>query len=160
MPPCFTLNIIRYRSRVSGTIQGKEQRPPIHIGEVVIKKGTFGSPSTTVDQLNLLIIILLLASFSNQQQLVSLTVVFKFPGLFDVFWPISTILQTEWFRFSHQIPIPRLPYLGFWGRSNYTNKSCNYIAPPPSLSIIFSVLWPGPSNFLLFAFLKCHSFAR
>ena len=28
MPPCLTLNIKRYGLRVSGAIQGKEQRPP------------------------------------------------------------------------------------------------------------------------------------
>ena len=48
---CLTLSIIRYGSRVSvAAIQGKEKGPPLHLGEVTIKKGAFGSPSTTVGQ--------------------------------------------------------------------------------------------------------------
>ena len=31
MPPCLTLSIIMYGSRVSGAIQGKEWCPPLHL---------------------------------------------------------------------------------------------------------------------------------
>ena len=48
MPPCLTLSIIRYGSRVKWSILGKEQRPPIHLRVVAIEKGAFGSCSTTV----------------------------------------------------------------------------------------------------------------
>ena len=34
MSPCLTLSILRYRSRVSGAIQGKEYRLSLHIGVV------------------------------------------------------------------------------------------------------------------------------
>ena len=50
MSPCLTLSIIRYESRVSGAIQGKELRCPLYLGVVAIEKGAFGWPSTTVDQ--------------------------------------------------------------------------------------------------------------
>ena len=50
MPPCLTLSIIRYRSRVSGSIQGKDLRHPLHLDVVAIEKGVFWSPETTVDQ--------------------------------------------------------------------------------------------------------------
>ena len=48
MPPCLTLSIIMYGSRVNWSIPGKEYRPPLHLGIVVIEKGAFGSPSTMV----------------------------------------------------------------------------------------------------------------
>ena len=48
MPPCLTLSIMKYISRVSGAIQGKEYRPLLHIGVVANEKRAFGSPSTTV----------------------------------------------------------------------------------------------------------------
>ena len=41
-------------SRVSGAIQEKESRPPLHLDVVAIEKGAFGSPSITVSQLLLL----------------------------------------------------------------------------------------------------------
>ena len=44
----FTLSNIRYVWRVSGAIQKKEQRPPLHLGVVAIEKGAFRSLSTTV----------------------------------------------------------------------------------------------------------------
>ena len=44
MPPCLTLNIIRYGSRVCEAILGKEQRPPLHLSVVAIEKGAFRSP--------------------------------------------------------------------------------------------------------------------
>ena len=47
MPPCLTLRIIRYVSRVKWSNPGKELRPPLHLGVVAIEKGAFGSPSTT-----------------------------------------------------------------------------------------------------------------
>ena len=49
MPPCLTLSIIRYGSRVSEAIQGKELHPPLHLSVVVIVKGAFQLPSNTVD---------------------------------------------------------------------------------------------------------------
>ncbi len=48
MPPYLTLSITRYESRVKWSNPGKEQRPPLHLSVVAIKKGAFGSPSTTV----------------------------------------------------------------------------------------------------------------
>ena len=51
MPPCLKLSIIRYGSRVSGAIQGKELRPSLHHGVVAIEKGGFGSPSTVVSHI-------------------------------------------------------------------------------------------------------------
>ena len=51
MPPYLTLNIIRYGSRISGAIQGKEQHPPLHISAAPIEKGAFRSPLTMVGQL-------------------------------------------------------------------------------------------------------------
>ena len=51
MPPCLTLNTIRYRSSVSGAIPGKEWRPPLFLGVVANEKEAFGSPSATIDQL-------------------------------------------------------------------------------------------------------------
>ena len=52
MPLCLTLSIIRYSSRVSGVIQGiATPAIPLHLSVVVIKKGAFRSPSTTVGQL-------------------------------------------------------------------------------------------------------------
>ena len=50
MPSCLTVSIIRYRSRVNGTIQEK-YRPHQHLGVVAIEKGAFESLSTTVGQL-------------------------------------------------------------------------------------------------------------
>ena len=48
---CLTLSIIRYWSKVSGAIQGKEWRPILLLDVVGIEKGAFGSPSSTVSQL-------------------------------------------------------------------------------------------------------------
>ena len=42
---CLTLSIIRYASRVSGRIQGKELHPPLNLGVVAIEKGAFESPN-------------------------------------------------------------------------------------------------------------------
>ena len=44
MPPCLTLSILRFRSRVSGAIPGKQKRLPLHLGVVAIEKGAFGRP--------------------------------------------------------------------------------------------------------------------
>ena len=41
MPPCLTLSIIRYGSRVKWS-------NPLHLGVVAIEKGAFKSPSTMV----------------------------------------------------------------------------------------------------------------
>ena len=43
-------NTQRYKVRIegSGTIQGKEKRPPLHLGVVAIEKGAFWSPFSTV----------------------------------------------------------------------------------------------------------------
>ncbi len=43
MPPCLTLSIIWYRSRVKWSNSGKGVAPPLHIGVVAIEKGAFGS---------------------------------------------------------------------------------------------------------------------
>ena len=51
MPPYLTLNIIRYRSRVSGENQEKEYDPLLHLGIVAIEKWGFGSLSTMIGQL-------------------------------------------------------------------------------------------------------------
>ena len=62
MPPCLTLSIIRYGSRVSGAIQGKEWHPPLHVGAVAIEKEAFGSASTTVCRLIYIYLSLILIS--------------------------------------------------------------------------------------------------
>ena len=49
MPPYLTLSIIKYRSRVSGAIQQKHLRPPLHHDVLAIEKGT-RFLSTTVGQ--------------------------------------------------------------------------------------------------------------
>ena len=41
MPPCLTLSIIRYESRVSGAIQGKEFYLPLYLGVVANEKAAF-----------------------------------------------------------------------------------------------------------------------
>ena len=48
IPPCLALSIIRYGSRVSESIQGKEWHPSLHFSVVAIEKGAFGLPLTTV----------------------------------------------------------------------------------------------------------------
>ena len=48
MPPCLTLSVIIYVSRVKWSNPGKEQRLSLHLGVVAIEKGAFESPSTTV----------------------------------------------------------------------------------------------------------------
>ena len=42
------LNIIRYRSKVSGAIQGKELHHLLHLGVEAIEKGAFRSPLTMI----------------------------------------------------------------------------------------------------------------
>ena len=51
MPPCLTLSIIRYGSKVSGAIQGKELYPHLHFSVLAIEKGAFKSLSTMFGQL-------------------------------------------------------------------------------------------------------------
>ena len=51
IPPCLTLSIIRYISRVKWSNPGKGVALPVHLGVVAIEKGAFGSPSTTVANL-------------------------------------------------------------------------------------------------------------
>ena len=46
MPPCLTLSIIRYGSRVKWRIPGKGVAVSIHFGVVANEKGAFRSPST------------------------------------------------------------------------------------------------------------------
>ena len=52
MPPCLTLSIIRYGSRVKWSNPrkgvGKGATPSLHLGVVAIEKGALGSPSTMV----------------------------------------------------------------------------------------------------------------
>ena len=54
MPSCLTLSIIRYGSRVSDAIWGKEKRPSLHLSVAATEKGDFESPSSTVGQLTYL----------------------------------------------------------------------------------------------------------
>ena len=54
IPPCLTLSNIRYVSRVA--IQGKEWRPPLHLGVVAIEKGAFWLLSTKIANLTLIYI--------------------------------------------------------------------------------------------------------
>ena len=51
MPTCLTLSILRYGSRVSKVIQGKEKYPLLHLGVVAIEKGAFRSSLTMASQL-------------------------------------------------------------------------------------------------------------
>ena len=46
---CLTLSFIKGKS---GTIQGKELRPSLHLGVVAIEKGAFRFPSTAVANYN------------------------------------------------------------------------------------------------------------
>ena len=48
IPPCLTLSIIRYGSRLSGAIQRKEKRLSQYFGVETIEKGAFWLSSTTV----------------------------------------------------------------------------------------------------------------
>ena len=54
IPPCLTLSIIRYVSRLRGAIRGKEENPPLKFGVVAIEKGAFGSHSTMVANFTLI----------------------------------------------------------------------------------------------------------
>ena len=55
MPPCLTLRIVRYVSRVKRSNPGNEVEPSLHLSVVDNEKGTFGSPSTTVTNFTYLI---------------------------------------------------------------------------------------------------------
>ena len=48
IPPCLTLSIIRYGSRVKWSNLGKGVVPSLHLGVVAIEKGAFRSSLTTV----------------------------------------------------------------------------------------------------------------
>ena len=48
MPPCLTLSIIRYGSRVKWSNPEKGVAPPLHLGVVAIEKGAFGPISAKV----------------------------------------------------------------------------------------------------------------
>ena len=48
MPPCLTVSIIRYRSRVKWSNPGNGVVPSLNLGVVANEKGAFGSPLTTV----------------------------------------------------------------------------------------------------------------
>ena len=48
MPPCLTLSIIRYGSRVKWSDPEKGVVTSLHLSVVAIEKGTFGSSSTLV----------------------------------------------------------------------------------------------------------------
>ena len=52
MSPCLILSIIRYGSRVSGEVVGRELRPLLHHDIVGIKKKTSRSTLTTIGQIN------------------------------------------------------------------------------------------------------------
>ena len=49
--PCLTLSIVRYRSRVSRAIQGKELCLSLFLSVVAIEKEAYESPSTIVCQI-------------------------------------------------------------------------------------------------------------
>ena len=48
IPLCLILSTIRYVSRIEWSNPGKGVVPSLHLGEVAIEKGAFGSPLTTV----------------------------------------------------------------------------------------------------------------
>ena len=48
MPPCLTLSIIKYISRVKWSNPGKGVASSLHLGVVGIEKGAFKPPLTTV----------------------------------------------------------------------------------------------------------------
>ena len=48
MPPCITLRIIRYVSRVKWSNTVKGVSPSLHLGVVAIENEAFGLPSTKV----------------------------------------------------------------------------------------------------------------
>ena len=48
MPPCLTLSIIRYASKVKWSNPGNGLHPPLHLSVVAIERGVFGSPSNAV----------------------------------------------------------------------------------------------------------------
>ena len=52
IPPCLTLNNIRYVSRLKWSNQGKGVAPSLHLGVVAIERGAFWSPSTMVVNFN------------------------------------------------------------------------------------------------------------
>ena len=64
VPPCLTLSIIRYGSKLGGAIQGKELCPTLHLGVVVNEKGDFWLPLTTVTNFTLYIYIYIYSSSS------------------------------------------------------------------------------------------------
>ena len=51
MPPCLTLSIIRYGSRVKWNNPGKGVAASLHLGVVAIEEGAFGLPLTKGRQL-------------------------------------------------------------------------------------------------------------
>ena len=56
IPPCLTLNIIRYFSRVKWSNPGKGVVPSLTPRVVAIEKGAFGSPLTTVANFTFLLL--------------------------------------------------------------------------------------------------------
>ena len=71
MAPCLTLNIIKYESRVSGAILGKEYHPLLYLSVVAIEKGVFRSPSTMVRQ-QFMVVTLSLGGLGVDQNLFSI----------------------------------------------------------------------------------------
>ena len=65
MPPCLTLSIIRYGSKVKWSNPEKGVAPFPHLSVVVIEKGASMSPSTTVAKLNNWLIGLVDKVFTN-----------------------------------------------------------------------------------------------
>ena len=57
MPPCFTLSLIRYGSRVKWSNPGKGEAPSPNPDVVAVGKGAFRSPLTTVANFTYLIIL-------------------------------------------------------------------------------------------------------
>ena len=65
IPPCLTLSIIRYGSRVKWSNPGKGVAPPLHLGVVAIEKGALGSPSTMVANFIYIYIQIYILTFMN-----------------------------------------------------------------------------------------------
>ena len=65
-----SLNTQQYKVRIKGKVEQSWERSsaPLHLGEVDIEKGAFGSPSTTVANFTYLLISTLLDLSSNPGQ--------------------------------------------------------------------------------------------
>ena len=73
------------------------------------------------------------------------------PGLFWVFWPISTMLWSVWSRFFFWFPIPPVFFRILWRL--FQMHQLQLASPTPSCFSVFFVLWQDPSIRLSFRFL-------